>query len=253
MAKRFFTKTLLMLKNSQLKRNSKISIKVLRDNLNLYNRRNILGDFMNGNTKEIKYTLAREEMIELLEKYPFLVYRNIYSGEKTHDTLDEDIEYNEWTSWDGSGWEHIWKRYLTYLFIEYDKLNEKIKKDFMIFETKEKYGSFRCYTSFGNKEIFELENKLGMISKWTCIRCGKQPKNSKGQHIIWRTTGWICPYCKECFKKEISGNDWSKKKERKWQKDMLQECKEVKKRDFAMLHYDYNTETRISYGDLWDF
>ena len=35
---------------------------------------------MNGNTKEIKYTLAREEMIELLEKYPFLVYRNIYSG-----------------------------------------------------------------------------------------------------------------------------------------------------------------------------
>jgi hypothetical protein len=34
---------------------------------------------------------------------------------------------------------------------------------------------------------------------------------------------------------------------------MLQECKEVKKRDFAMLHYDYNTETRISYGDLWDF
>ena len=123
----------------------------------------------------------------------------------------------------------------------------------MIFETKEKYGSFRCYTSFGNKEIFELENKLGIISKWTCIRCGKQPKNSKGQHIIWRTTGWICPYCKECFKKEISGNDWSKKKERKWQKDMLQECKEVKKRDFAMLHYDYNTETRISYGDLWDF
>ena len=46
----------------------------------------------------------------------------------------------------------------------------------MIFETKEKYGSFRCYTSFGNKEIFELENKLGMISKWTCIRCGKQLK-----------------------------------------------------------------------------
>ena len=50
---------------------------------------------MNGNTKEIKYTLAREEMIELLEKYPFLVYRNIYSGEKTHDTLDEDIEYKQ--------------------------------------------------------------------------------------------------------------------------------------------------------------
>ena len=82
----------------------------------------------------------------------------------------------------------------------------------MILDTKEKYGSFRCYTSFGNEKIFELENKLEMISEWTCIRCGKQPKNSKGQHIIWRTTGWICPYCKDCFRKEISGNDWTKRK-----------------------------------------
>ena len=82
---------------------------------------------MNGNTKEIKYSLSREEMIDLLKKYPFLVYRNVFSGEKSHDTLDEDIEYNQWTSWDGSGWEHIWKRYLTYLFIEYDKLNEKVQ------------------------------------------------------------------------------------------------------------------------------
>lgn len=208
---------------------------------------------MNGNTKEINYSLSREEMIDLLKKYQFLVYRNVFSGEKSHDTLDEDIEYNQWTSWDGSGWEHIWKRYLTYLFIEYDKLNEKAKQDFMILDTKEKYGSFRCYTSFGNEKIFELENKLKMISEWTCIRCGKQPKNSKGHHIIWRTTGWICPYCKDCFRKEISGNDWTKKKERKWQKDLLQQCKEIKNRDFAMWCYANNIKTRISYGDLWDF
>lgn len=123
----------------------------------------------------------------------------------------------------------------------------------MILDTKEKFGSFRCYTSFGNEKIFELENKLEMISEWTCIRCGKQPKNSKGQHIIWRTTGWICPYCKDCFRKEISGNDWTKKKERKWQKDWLQQCKEIKNRDFAMWHYANNIKTRISYGDLWDF
>ncbi len=59
---------------------------------------------MNGNTKEIKYSLSREEMIDLLKKYPFLVYRNVFSGEKSNDSLDEDIEYNQWTSWGGSGW-----------------------------------------------------------------------------------------------------------------------------------------------------
>ena len=208
---------------------------------------------MNRNTKEIKYNLSREEMIELLEKYPFLIYKNGFSGEKIYDNLDEDIEDNEWTSWDTSGWAHIWKRYLTYLFTEYDKLDEKAKQDFRIIETKEKYGFFRCYTSFGNEKIFELGDKLELISEWTCIKCGKQPKNSKGQHIIWRTNGWICPYCKDCFKKEISGENWSKKKERKRQKKMLQECKEVKDRDFAVLHYANNKETRISYGNLWDF
>ena len=50
---------------------------------------------MNGNTKEMKYSLSREEMIDLLKKYQFLVYRNVFSGEKSHDTLDEDIEYNQ--------------------------------------------------------------------------------------------------------------------------------------------------------------
>ena len=93
---------------------------------------------MSVNTKEIKYNLSREEMIELLEKYPFLIYKNGFSGEKIFDTLDEDIEDNEWTFWDTSGWAHIWKRYLTYLFIEYDKLDEKAKQDFRIIETKEK-------------------------------------------------------------------------------------------------------------------
>jgi len=44
-----------------------------------------------------------------------------------------------------------------------------------------------------------------------------------------------------------------KKKERKWQKDWLQQCKEIKNRDFAMWHYANNIKTRISYGDLWDF
>ena len=40
-----------------------------------------------------------------------------------------------------------------------------------------------------------------ILSEWTCINCGKQPRDSRGRHIIWRSTGWIEPYCKECAKK----------------------------------------------------
>ena len=71
--------------------------------------------------------------------------------------------------------------------------------------------------------------------------------------ILLFGTGKYHRIYKDCFRKEISGNDWTKKKERKWQKDLLQQCKEIKNRDFAMWHYANNIKTRIPYGDLWDF
>ena len=33
------------------------------------------------------------------------------------------------------------------------------------------------------------------------------PRNSNGNRIIWEIKGWICPYCKDCIKKDMKG-DW---------------------------------------------
>ena len=37
---------------------------------------------------------------------------------------------------------------------------------------------------------------------FTCERCGKQPRDSKGNHIIWQSKGWwIEQFCNECVRK----------------------------------------------------
>ena len=46
------------------------------------------------------------EIKELLEKYPFLEFRDV-SGELTADNEENRLNYNYWTCWDGYGWEKI--------------------------------------------------------------------------------------------------------------------------------------------------
>ena len=166
--------------------------------------------------RKAKYPITDEKMKELLNKYPFLVYRNVFSGEKCFDEK-KDLEVNYYKEWDGCGWEGIWKDYLEKLFELYDnKWSETMKKRFYFTEIKEKYGTLRIYTSFTDIEE-NLESKTEMLSGWTCMKCGKQPKDSRGRHIIWRSCGWIGNYCKDC-KKEIdkeNHNFWKLVKESK--------------------------------------
>ena len=166
--------------------------------------------------RKAKYQITDEKMKELLNKYPFLVYRNNYSGEKCFDEK-KDLEVNYYKEWDGYGWEGIWKDYLEKLFYLYDnKWSEEEKKLFYFVEIKEKYGQLRIYTSFIDSEE-RLESKTEMLSEWTCMNCGKQPRDSKGRHIIWRSCGWIGNYCRDCAKKIDKKNykSWKLVKESK--------------------------------------
>ena len=116
--------------------------------------------------RKAKYLITDEKMKELLNKYPFLVYRDNYSGEKCFDEK-KDLEVNYYKELDGYGWEGIWKKYLEKLFYLYDnKWSEEEKKLFYFVEIKEKLGQLRIYTSFTDTEE-SLEDKAEMLSEWT--------------------------------------------------------------------------------------
>ena len=60
-------------------------------------------------------------------------------------------------------------------------------------QIKEKYGSLRLYTNFGNDEIYDVIDKYESISEKTCFECGKPATKM--------TEGYILPYCDEHFEK----------------------------------------------------
>ena len=66
--------------------------------------------------------------------------------------------------------------------------------------------------------LFVLEEVSGTLLDWellssvNCIKCGKITKNSKGQSIIWRTQGWIAPFCKNCAKRQMVEYGYNKAK-----------------------------------------
>lgn len=81
--------------------------------------------------------------------------------------------------------------------------NKSIKEQFYILDAKSKYGTLRVDLSHSNEDLRRLEWEVDQISKYTCERCGKQPKDSKGNHIIWQSNGyWVEQLCKECARKE---------------------------------------------------
>lgn len=81
-------------------------------------------------------------MKELLEKYPFLVYRNAFSDEKCFDEK-KDLEINYYKELDGYGWEGIWKKYLEKLLNSMIINGVKKQKNISIYRSKREIWSVK--------------------------------------------------------------------------------------------------------------
>lgn len=159
----------------------------------------------------------REENKKLVEKYPFLLPRNVFSGE-----VLEGYNYDYLKGFSSPGWKRIFMDYCEEILPSYLKLSEENQKRFMFFELKEKYGEMRIYTSFSWEEERTANNKACARSRLTCAYCGKVPHTSNGNNLIWRSQGWITYLCKECAKKEhLKGyrKDYSEYGRYKWLKN----------------------------------
>ena len=128
---------------------------------------------------------------EIIKKYPFLLPRNVWTGEPFDDF---DYSYNELEISIPEGW---WKRWgIQYCedFLNYLKKENIDPNEVYIEQAKEKYGGLRVYLNIFPKNWYEHEYAWEYISEHTCIRCGKFP-------VRLRDDGWISPYCDDCFRK----------------------------------------------------
>lgn len=156
-----------------------------------------------------------EENKLLIEKYPWLLPSNKWSGKWITDCMGEDGDEGYWP---GDPFQHPeydysyteldamprgWRKAFGLQMCE--ELNQEIitwseatQRQFRIMQIKEKYGSLRFYTNFSTKKLDEIINKYERLSERLCIDCGQPAK--------WISKGWICPWCDDCCKEDRKRN-----------------------------------------------
>ena len=125
---------------------------------------------------------------ELIEKYPFLLPRNVWT-----DKVLEDYDYSFCLLKDEipQGW---WDCFGIALCDDLKDILERNNclDEFRFTQCKEKYSTIRLYD---NGHPNEWDNHLKAweyISSRTCIKCGKFPSKL-------RDNGWLSPWCDKCF------------------------------------------------------
>lgn len=123
---------------------------------------------------------------ELIERYPFLMPRNLWTNE-----IPENYDFSH-TYLDDmpDGWRIAFGEEICEEILE-ELISTNTLETYRIIQVKEKFGGLRWYDEGGSDRIGqEIVPKYAARSMQTCIHCGK-PATKK-------STGWIAPWCDDC-------------------------------------------------------
>lgn len=129
--------------------------------------------------------LSKEENKTLIEKYPFLIPRNRFSGEVV---ANYDYEYTELDNMP-IGWRIAFGEQLCEELAE-ELIANNCLESYRITDIKEKWGGLRWYDFGCTEKGHEIIHKYEKLSESLCIRCG-----NKSEGV---TSGWISPFCQKC-------------------------------------------------------
>lgn len=126
------------------------------------------------------------------------------------------------------------------------RLCEEIRKElieikylykYRIVQIKEKFGELRWYDNRFSRKGYKIIEKYTHLSRNICISCGKPD-------VAITDTGWISPYCKECFYK-IS---WVKKSNKNYEDFICEDNPEKMMDEYTITRYDENGVEKITYN-----
>lgn len=150
---------------------------------------------------------------ELIEKYPFLLPRNRWTGKPSEDF---DYSYTELDAMP-KGWREAFGEQLCEelkqeliraesertdspeerrRFVGWYQVDpppdypDDLLHVWQIMQIKEKYGTLRLYSSFSTPGMGDIIRKYTDLSERTCIDCGKPATKI--------SLGWISPWCDDC-------------------------------------------------------
>lgn len=130
-------------------------------------------------------SLTIEQIRELIDIYPYLLPRNLWTGKVSEDYAYDYIRGSYELP---NGWYRLFLLYCAHIkpiLIKHNMLNE-----FRFSQIKEKYGRICLYDFGAPMEVHNMASIFGVLSGYTCQRCGKPAK--------YETRGWIECLCKNC-------------------------------------------------------
>lgn len=127
-----------------------------------------------------------EECKRLVERYPYLLPRNVWT-----DKVPEDYNYTYIRSLElPNGWRRLFLQMCE--DIRQPLIDANYLDKFRFSQIKEKYNLMRCYHFGAPEEVDNIINKYEQMAYYVCTRCGKP--------ATCETQGYFASYCDDCWK-----------------------------------------------------
>jgi hypothetical protein len=130
--------------------------------------------------------MTREEIKNLVERYPYLLPRNVWT-----DKVPEDYDYTYIRGLElPKGWYKLFLQLCEDIrqpLIEAGYLDK-----FRFSQIKEKYNRMECYNFGAPEAVQDIIDKYSVMAKYVCTVCGKP--------AVYETSGYIASYCDYCWR-----------------------------------------------------
>ena len=135
----------------------------------------------------------KEKIKEIVERYPYLLPRNVWT-----DKVPEDYDYTYIKGLEiPAGWRRLFFQMCEDIrqpLIDADYLDR-----FRFSQIKEKYNEMRCYHFGAPEEVCNIIRKYEQMAYYVCTKCGKP--------ATYETQGYFASYCDDCFKDLVRHQD----------------------------------------------
>ena len=131
--------------------------------------------------------MTQEEIKKLIERYPYLLPRNVWT-----DKVSEDYDYTyiRGVGEIPTGWEKLFLQMCE--DIRQPLIDSNYLDKFRFTQIKEKYNRLECYNYGAPEVVHDIIGKYSVMASYICTQCGKP--------ATCETQGWIASYCDDCWK-----------------------------------------------------
>lgn len=130
--------------------------------------------------------MIQEEIKKLIERYPYLLPRNVWT-----DKIPEDYDYTYIIGLEiPNGWRKLFFQLCE--DIRQPLIDAGYLDKFRFSQIKEKYNRLECYNFGAPETVQNIIDKYSVMAGYVCTRCGKP--------ATCETQGYIASFCDDCWK-----------------------------------------------------